>query len=360
VANLVITTVCNQSCEYCFTADHLEYRQRTDDGAATDSVAPSDRWTERTFLPASAFQDRLDFLARSGIEEVRLLGGEPTLHPDFADLVKRARTAGMRVVVFTNGLMPQTAIACLEAIEPEACTVMVNVNQPTGDDDAHRRRCDTICRLGERVLPGFNIYRPDFQPDFLLPMIAETGCKPVIRLGMAQPCLSGRNHHVHPNQYRAIAVKIVRFARSAADAGVTLDFDCGFVRCMFSDTDLETLQASGAKFGWWCSPILDVDIEGNIIHCFPLARLASQRLTPGTDATTLRSTFEAWTRPYRQAGVFKECSTCPLKTQGRERDTGIERCSGGCLAMTIRRFRRTSFALEVPADVRDLGVEAVA
>jgi hypothetical protein len=172
---------------------------------------------------------------------------------------------------------------------------------------------------------------------FLLPLVAETGCKSVVRLGMAQPCLSGNNQYIHPNQYRSIAVKIVRFAREAAEVGVKLDFDCGFVRCMFSDEDLDTLRATGAHVGWRCNPILDIDLQGEVIHCFPLSRFARLPLTPEMDAASLRSAFEERTQPYRQAGVFKECSTCPLKAAGE--------CPGGCLATTIRRFRHTPFHL---------------
>jgi sulfatase maturation enzyme AslB (radical SAM superfamily) len=335
VTNLTISAVCNQDCDYCFTVDHLEAGKRIG-----DHTLPANG----RFLPVDAFEERLDFLARSNIGEARLLGGEPTLHPRFTELVERARTAQMGVAVFTNGLMPESAVACLEAIPAEECTVMVNVNQPEATDhgSSHELRRDTIRRLGERAQLGFNICRTDFQADFVLALIAETGCKAVVRLGMAQPCLSGKNRYIHPNQYRAIALKIVHFARVAAEASVKLDFDCGFVRCMFSEDDLDTLQATGAKVGWRCSPILDVDLKGAVIHCYPLSRLARLPLTPEMDASGLRRAFEERTQPYRQVGVFKECSTCPLKAAGE--------CPGGCLAATIRRFRHTAFHFDLATE----------
>jgi hypothetical protein len=326
MANLAISAVCDQACAYCFTVDHLGQGNRAPAGPA--------------FISPAAFDERLAFLARSGIREARLLGGEPTLHPHFPDLVQRARSAGLKVHVFTNGLLPQPALACLEALAPQDCTVMVNVTRSAapGGDATQAQQRHTLRRLGRRALPGFNIYRPDFQLDFLLPLIADTGCQTVIRLGMAQPCLSGANEYIHPNQYRAVAVRIVRFAPIAARAGVALDFDCGFVRCAFSDEDLDVLRAAGTRWGWRCSPILDIDLQGRAIHCYPLARLASLPLTAQADAAALWSAFEACARPYRQAGVFPECSTCPLKASGE--------CPGGCLAAAIRRFRRTPFTVE--------------
>jgi MoaA/NifB/PqqE/SkfB family radical SAM enzyme len=324
VANLAISAVCNQNCSYCFTLDH---RRRS--GPA------------RSFLPVQDLEARLDFLKRSGIGEVRLMGGEPTLHPRFVELVERAGKAGFKIVVFSNGLMPDRALSCLASLPVAECTVLVNVNDPAvAGQDVHARRCAAVKRLGGRALLGFNVYRSDFRLDFLLPMIAEAGCRPAVRLGMAQPCLSGDNRYVHPRQYVAVGARIAAFARIAAQSGVTLEFDCGFVRCMFSARDLATLEASAADVDWRCNPILDVDIEGQVIHCYPLSDLGGLPLTPETDAPALRSAFACRTRPYRQAGVFSECSTCPFKAAGE--------CPGGCLAVTLRRFHRTPFSVAVP------------
>jgi len=321
MANLTISAVCNQHCPYCFTSDHL-----------------SGSRANQSFLEICDFETRLDFLDRSGIDQVRLLGGEPTLHPQFSELIERARARDKKIVVFTNGLIPEEALACLEELPATECTVLVNVNDPgEANEGTFERQRATIRRLGERALLGFNIYRTDFQPGFLLSLIAEAGCRPAVRLGLAQPCLSGDNRYIHPHQYVAIGEKIVRFARVAASANVTVEFDCGFVRCMFSDENLETLEALDADVGWRCNPILDVGIDGRVIHCYPLSRLGSLPLTPETDAPALRSAFESLTRPYRQAGVFQECSTCPFKRSGV--------CPGGCLAATIRRFRHTPMQL---------------
>ena len=88
------------------------------------------------------------------------------------------------------------------------------------------------------------------------------------------------------------------------------------------------------------NPILDVDVKGQVIHCYPLSGLGSLSLTPEADAAGLRSAFEARSRSYRQAGVFQECSACSSKTCGE--------CPGGCLAAAIRRFRHTPFSLIAP------------
>jgi MoaA/NifB/PqqE/SkfB family radical SAM enzyme len=295
------------------------------------------------FADVRSFSAWLDFLDRSQVDQVRLLGGEPTLHPRFPELVDLARARGKRVMVFSNGLIPEPALTCLEALAPTECAVLVNVNHPDLDGTyVHQRRCTTIRRLGARALLGFNIYRTDFQTEFLLSIIAETGCQPTVRLGMAQPCLSGRNQHIRPNQYRVVGARVVRLARQAHDAGVVLEFDCGFVRCMFTQSELDLLDELGTDAGWRCSPVLDIDVRGRVVHCYPLSRFMHLALTPEVDATTLRCAFLSHTRPYRQAGVFQACSTCLWKQSGE--------CSGGCLAVIMRRFRHSSFSISIPPE----------
>jgi MoaA/NifB/PqqE/SkfB family radical SAM enzyme len=324
VANLSISTRCNQRCPYCFATDHH--------GAPGES---------RDFLDLDDLERRLDFLKRSGIDQVRLMGGEPTLHPQFTTIVERSYEAGFKIVVFSNGRMPESALSCLASLPAADCTVLVNVNEPAlSTPDAHLERCAAIRRLGQRALLGLNIYRPGTQLDFLLPIIADADCLPLIRLGMAHPCLSGDNQYIHPSLYTGIGAKVVRFAQTAFERGIQIEFDCGFVRCMFSDQGLEILRACKADVGWRCNPILDIDTTGRVIYCYPLANLGSVPLTSETDAAALRQLFESRTRPYRRAGVFRECSTCPFKASGE--------CPGGCLAVTVRRFRHTAFRLPIP------------
>jgi len=86
-----------------------------------------------------------------------------------------------------------------------------------------------------------------------------------------------------------------------------------------------------------------VDVDGRVLHCYPLSSLCSFPLSRDADAPSLRKAFESRTRLYRQAGVFQECSTCPYKASGE--------CPGGCLAAAIRRFHHTPFRLHIPRPV---------
>lgn len=330
MANLMISDVCNLDCSYCFAREHMQ--------AVKQEHLPR-------FISLEAFTERLDLLDRLGIGEARLIGGEPTLHPRFVELVELARQRGKKIAVFSHGVLSEAALDCLAALPPEECSLLVNMNA-AGRQPAREaaRRYQVLQRLGPRVLTGYNIYQVDFNADQLLPLILETGCRKAIRLGLAQPSLGAHNQCLHPKQYTLIAPGIVRLAQNAHQHGIRLEFDCGFVRCMFSDEQLLTLQVAGVKAGWHCGPVPDIDLSGRALHCFPLANSIAASIGCIINLDDLIEALSAQTRLHRIAGIYRECSNCQFKLGGE--------CRGGCLANTLLRFRQSSLQVTLPGSLR--------
>jgi hypothetical protein len=278
------------------------------------------------------FEKTLDFLERSGIDQVRLLGGEPTLHPDFPGLVDRVLGRGLRLVVFSNGLMPESALRRLEDTPVDRAAVLLNVTDYAVRAQEERdRQTKAMRRLGPRVGLGLNIYAAVFQPGFLLELTREHGLSPCVRLGLAHPCVEGTNRYLHPRYYAAVGRRLAEFARQVKAAGVRLGLDCGFVPCMFPDGKLDALAESDGGFGPGCSPLPDVLPDGRVVSCYPLAAIHTETLDPEHDAAWLRSRFSARLAPLRCLGVFRECAKCNLRHSGQ--------CAGGCLAAAMLRLR---------------------
>ena len=332
MANLVVSSVCNLECAHCF---------------ARPSLQPRASRNRQAFVSLEAFERYLDYLDRSRISEARLLGGEPSLHPAFSELIRRARQRNKHIVVFTHGLLSEQALASLESLTPEEGTILVNMNAGAAsetlvqDFQEHRRK--TLLRLGPGVIPGFTIVKPEFHAGFILPLILETGCQKVVRLGLAQPALAGRNAYLHPKQYVLTGRNIVRLAEAAGKAGIILDFDCGFVPCMFSEVDMQLLRQSEVRVAWRCSPVIDLGLDGIVQHCFPLSERIWLPLDSSDNAASLQNALQEQTRAFRVAGIYKECSSCILKLDNE--------CPGGCLAATFGRFSRTAFRLRLPAEL---------
>lgn len=318
MANISITTACNRDCSYCFAR----------------SPAPRN-------MTIPEFERSLDFVQRSGMDQVRLLGGEPTLHPDFPRFVDSVLSRGLRLLIFSNGLMPEPAVRCLESAPADRAAVLINVAVPgecRPEEDLGQR--STLRRLGRRATLGLNIYAPTVRPDFLLGLIRDLGLSPCIRLGLAHCRVDQTNRFLHPRYYRVVGQGLAGFAGAARAEGVALEFDCGFVPCMFPPGFLDTAGITASDIGLRCSPLLDVLPDSRVVCCYPLASLHCEPIPEHHDAAWMRNRFEvrfSWLRP---AGIFRECAGCGLRASGQ--------CAGGCLAAAMGRLRRAPFAVSLP------------
>lgn len=317
MANLSITTLCNRDCVYCFARS-----------ARASVPAPS------THMSPALFDKALDFLARSGIDRVRLLGGEPTVHPAFPELVAKALSRDMSLLVFSNGLMPEPAIRCIEEAPAGSIEILVNASDGCAAPDVEsERQKEILRRLGTRAMLSVNLHHAGIDPSFTLRWIREYGLASNVRVGLAHPSLGSDNSWLRPRQYRAVGERLAPFVAECRQQGVSIDFDCGFVPCMFPEGVLESLGLSAGDIGRRCSPVLDILSDGQVVCCYPLAALHREALTENVDAECLRRTFEESFSRYRPAGVLPQCSACALKRQGD--------CLGGCLAAAMERMRPT-------------------
>lgn len=326
MANLSITSQCNRHCAYCFAQSALaSYAQ------------------DHAVMPLKVFDRALDFLVRSGLNEVRLLGGEPTLHPKFNELIDRVISRGLHVALFTGGLINQRILDRLALIEPERLSVLVNVIVPVGGDPAaSRRQEETYRRLGKRVILGMNIPFPGIELRFLLDLIDRYGLRRHIRLGLAHPAVGGQNQYLHHRHYPEVGRRAFEFGLEARGRDVVIDWDCGWVPCMFPDGALQELGLM-RDIGLRCNPILDVLVDGRVIACYPLGALGEELLPETEDAAWLRSRFSARLAGNSGFFLFKQCAECHWRASSA--------CTGGCKAAALLRVRRARTSLP-PAQFR--------
>ncbi len=81
--DVYITSQCNRRCTYCFL--------------------PSDFFASGLRMSMAAFSDVSTWCVRNGVGEITFLGGEPSLHPSFPEMVSLASDRGLKVRVVTNG-----------------------------------------------------------------------------------------------------------------------------------------------------------------------------------------------------------------------------------------------------------------
>ena len=124
MANILITNRCNRKCPFCFAGLRVNIKGKE---------SPN-------YMSRDDVRKVMDFMERSDDRQLRLLGGEPTLHPAFIDIVKEALARDFHVHVFTNGIMSKEKADFLSEIPDEKVSLLVNVAHGEIDTENHRKR----------------------------------------------------------------------------------------------------------------------------------------------------------------------------------------------------------------------------
>ncbi len=283
-------------------------------------------------MPRGVYEKTLAFLERSQVADARLLGGEPTEHPDFDDYVALALDTGRVVTVFTGGLIPAAALECLGRIPPGRIKVVLNAMVPGTDRAEWVAEQEHVCQaLGAKVELGVTLDSPISSLDYLLDWIERHGLRRRLRLGVAHPSWDGANSSLRPQSARVFGGALETFIVRAEQAGVEVDFDCGFTPCMFSSRFMEEHASLSANIGLRCNPVIDILPEGAVIACYALSRARRLPLTDEATRDELVAMFDRELERLLPAGVCRDCAFCEYRSTGR--------CSGGCRARRALRLR---------------------
>lgn len=128
--------------------------------ACTHCYAESSPLGGHGAMTGADWQDVLEQAAALGIPSVQFIGGEPTLHPDFMNLVKHASDVGFQVEVFTNLVrVPRSRWELFERCRVSLATsyytpVVERHDLLTGLPGSHER---TRANIAEAVRRGLRI-----------------------------------------------------------------------------------------------------------------------------------------------------------------------------------------------------------
>ncbi len=301
MANVLLTTRCVRSCPYCFAEKEM-----------TDSDTGERMGWENLVHIAS-------FLQLSGERHVSLLGGEPTLHPDFVDFVLYFVERNFHVTVFTSGVMSATRLAEIERhltpIRKDRLQFVCNLNDPvrTPAPESEERRLEAfLAAMGPWTMPGFNIYREDFSLEFLVDLVLRHGLGKHLRLGISHPIPGGGGIHLPPASVGRVMDRLYAQRELLDQARMRPGFDCGFPLCQLSDEQLGWLVRSNGKASFTCSPALDITPDLSVYSCFPLSRYRRRSLLEFDSLDQVHAAFQQALDHLRieVPGVYDECEHC--------------------------------------------------
>jgi len=322
-ANLYLTNLCTGRCPYCCLK---EWTTRDKGSAQFMSLPDLDRV--------------IKWLRDSNITFVQLIGGEPMMHPNIAEVVRRLLRNGIHVrTVLTNGLADAALMKEVSGLVQ--ANWLVNVNHPstyTAEEwETINRNLDLLMWRGEDRLIAeepfdprslslqlaVNISEPGMDYRYIIDLAKKYRCSH-IRYAPSHPSAGGTNRHVTFERLIEVKPTIMSFVREAVAEGILPGLECILPPCVFTTSEWSYLLRFTEGLKTICPPDLEVMPDLTVNTCVSLmGRLPSYRVGE-LSAKEMLEGFMNSTKKLRDI-VPAQCSDCQMfKAMG---------CQGYCLRL---------------------------
>ena len=340
MANIMVNEACNLRCPYCFAEEFV-------------NINPKEMSLE-DFHKALAF-----VLSDESTGQVGIIGGEPLLYTHINEAMRIAINNPQTdiVMIYTNAVELERLDT--DILESPKFRMLINCNSPEDmGEKAFEKMCDNLLRFkyehsgSGRFRLSVNIYKPDFDYSYLIPLAQELEFD-VIRLSISVPQKGDLKGKSPLEYFREMKPVSIRFIGDMIRCGVFTGFDCNFIpACVFTDDEREGLM--GAKEvmfsalsdayteAFWervifceinnCSPVIDVLPDLKAIRCFGMSEHTKRNISDFRNIEELAMHYIATVdRPACGVSTEEECEYCYNRENGQ--------CSCGCLLFKAAALR---------------------
>ncbi len=320
--NLFLTTLCTNRCPYCFGIGKVKYSRA--------ECTPAD------FISLADAHFAADFFQAN--RSISLLGGEPTLHPEFRAITDHFLDRGYKIFLFTNATFGPELRRYLK--DKERIFYVVNVNERNTYAAAKWRNVEANLKALQKNITSLalTLYRIDQQPDFIVDLALRHGVK-AVKIGIAAPSSDGRNRKIAFSRKHLLAATVLELVKRLSEAGIMPYGECEKLKpCMVEGGFAEQMRA----FGWHGHPFkskqcleggnINVGPDLRVWRCFPFQKPVG-KLSHFSSPREMRSRIKAYFDPILfQYFPLPKCYDCLYAL--------THHCEGGCLNRTIERAKR--------------------
>ena len=317
MANVLLTTQCNLNCTYCFAQERMQDKRNQ-------------------VMSMGDVGKVIAFLKRSEHLIFRAMGGEPTLHPQFPQIVQLALQEGMRVDLLSNATWPESHNRFFDRISPSRLFFLLNIDHPDSYPPKLWARIEhnlaAVAPRGDVTL-SFNIFETQPRYEYVLDLASRYRIDKV-RMSFSLPVVGAQNAYLKWEDYKRMPPFIIDLVRRAEAIGVEVRLDNAVPLCIFDYEQAGELLMKGVldfRHNARCEPIIDIGPDLTVWCCFCLSKLWNRHLD---EFETLQQA-QAY---YRQAMAAYQDRLFPMDECRECRYRERWGCQGGCLTHTIMRY----------------------
>ena len=309
MANIAVINYCNLQCPYCFADEYL-----------TDE--------EKQAISMDQLEKILGFIGKTRVGRVGLIGGEPTIHPNFSEILDRVqrfcKDHDSHCTIFTNGIKLHNYARQLD--DRTGC--LINLNHPDVVGESRWKEIlyslerVKLCSAIDRVNLGINLYPTMIGYDYIFELALKYN-KEYIRASYVAPTCEFSD--VDKDDYYMEAKEIfLPFVQKAKESGVKIHLDCNHIpECYFTEEELSLISPIVDGFHSYCEPVVDITPDFQGTACFGAYKLFDLSKFDNL-ADVERYLRYKRLYPLAESNIDGKCKTCP-KHENLS-------CQGGCLA----------------------------
>ena len=217
--NLFLTRGCNERCAFCYAGDFFDKAPSSDSEALFAALARYARLVAEA-PPLPLWRDDETELAMTyyASRSVGLLGGEPTLHPQFERVVAAIAGYGLGPILFTNGSRPERVAAVAHLLWSVTINGHFASRAPTLGFDVRRIFANLPLRPGDDAVAALTKIRDAGIRGVFLAFATPVG-------GADPNCFTPENQ----DEMRRMHGLALEFCESN---GIYLGYDCSFPLCV--------------------------------------------------------------------------------------------------------------------------------
>lgn len=313
MANIAIVNYCNLKCPYCFADDMIHQKNKA--------------------MTIEDYQRVLEFISRTPKNYVGIIGGEPTLHPDFIEILKETNKYCKEVdtgaTLFTNGIELEQYLPYIG----ERIGLLINCNSPEYQPaDLYAKQRKTLDHLYElswfdqRATCGCNIHPGLENYDFIWEIVDAYKLNH-LRVSVVSPAAQYECYRPDKEKYyQMMKPRFIQFCKDAIKHHCVLNIDCGHIPlCYFTQEEKEiVMEAHQGQYDTHgiCKPVVDITPDFKATACFGSFEEVDFRDFDNLDELEnyllLKKSY-----PKMLANCTGKCTTCKKHE--------LLQCQGGCL-----------------------------
>jgi len=326
MVNLLLTNYCNRGCPYCFAKQKVELDKI--DGLKDEQIT-----LENAQKVAKFFRKE---------RQIGLLGGEPTLHPQFKEIIDLFLNYGYHITIFSNGIFGRDILEFLQnkISERNSIGVLFNINEPKFYkkeelEILHYNLKELSIGFSNTINIGINFFYLEQDYEYIIEIARKYNIQK-IRWDIAHPIVYEKNKTIPLEMYQLMGEKIANFADKARLHNISISADCGAsVYCMFDEESRKKVLSSYARGLFQvCKEggAIDVGIDLRVWRCFPLSKYFNKTLDEFKDLKDIQDYFnEKYSYFFHGIYPMDRCYTCRYAIK--------EVCTGSCLSRSIVRYQ---------------------